>query len=130
MNKEEVLRIIASFRKGLGTEDEIVLNNRIYILHEYYKIYTPLEFRDGGRLGKESLGLYGMIDYLLIMEIEYDEKIVEYGKLLSGFVRDDLRLMASFLWNEGKSSLFKKEREKAKKLLNELDRLNRKKRSC
>lgn len=120
MDVEQVLDSIESFMEGFKKENEVDINNGIFIAKKLLNFEIPLDFRDGGRLGIESLDLYSLFDEIPKRRInKRDEKAYELGKELSEFSPEELRLMASFLWNEGKSSLFPEERTKAADLIKE-----------
>lgn len=120
MDVEHVLNSIKSFIEGFKRENEVDINNGVFIAKELFHFEIPFHFRDGGRLGIESLELYSLFDVIPKRKVnERDEKAYEVGKELSKFSSRELRLMASFLWNEGKSSLFPEERVEAADLIKE-----------
>lgn len=117
MKVRELKVKLSSFINGLEKENEEDINNAVYIAKTSLSFDVPLEFRDGGRLGVQSYTLYGLFDELPKDDYNVDEKSFNIGKQLSRFNSEELRLIAAYLWNEGKSSLYKEEREIAKKLV-------------
>lgn len=75
----------------------------------------PLDFKGAGRLGVESLRLYGILPDVKPNQKKQD--VFYIGKMFSNFDSRELMLVASYLWNEGRSSLNGKEREEALILL-------------
>ena len=81
-----------------------------------YNQVLSLKFRGAGRQGIQSLKLYGMLE-----DVEPDPKkkpeAFNAGRRLSVYNSHELMVMASYLWNEGKSSLTEEEMEEARALL-------------
>lgn len=111
----EMLDAIYSFIAGFGDRDTADTSNAVFIAKELFKMNLPLEFRGAGRLGVESLELYG-----ILRDAKPQQKNAEAfneGKTLSEYTARELMLMASYLWNEGRSALDEREREEARALL-------------
>jgi hypothetical protein len=119
MNIEDTLAAICGFIEGLGKDNEVAINNAVFIAKTFLGFDVPLDFRDGGRLGIESLRLYSLFDEISNLKEgkKTDREAIKIGKKLSAFSSEELRLMASYLWNEGKSSLFPEERKRAANLI-------------
>lgn len=111
MKVHELKIKLSIFIKGLGKENEEDINNAVFIAKNSLLFDIPLDFRDGGRLGIQSYSLYALLGELSKWIHDIDGKSFETGKLLSEFSSEELRLMASYLWNEWESSLYKEERE-------------------
>ncbi|MBU7045083.1 MAG: hypothetical protein HXS54_01490 [Theionarchaea archaeon] len=115
----KLLDTLESFISGFGrfgSDFEPEINNAVFIAIKKLNLNVPLEFRDGGRLGIESLELYPLFDHITTGG-KKDEKAFKAGQELSKLNDEELRLIASYFWNEGKSSLFKEERKKARELI-------------
>ncbi|MBU7043892.1 MAG: hypothetical protein HXS47_09905 [Theionarchaea archaeon] len=111
----ELLDEMGSFVAGFGNRDDADINNAIFIAMELQGLDLPLDFKGAGRLGVESLRLYGILPNVKPNQKKQD--IFSIGKMFSNFDSRELMLLASYLWNEGKSSLNEKEREEALVLL-------------
>ena len=115
----EMLDAIDSFIAGFENNDITDASNAVFIANELFNMDLPLEFRGAGRLGVESLELYGILE-----DAEPQKKNSEAfnaGKRLSRYNPRELMLMASYLWNEGRSALDEKEIEEARVLLEKWD---------
>jgi hypothetical protein len=108
---------IESFVAGLGDRNSMDINNAAFIAKELLNMNLPLEFRGAGRLGVKSLELYGILED--IRPNQKNQETFHIGMALSGFDSRELMLMASYLWNEGMSSLDEDQREEALILLQE-----------
>jgi hypothetical protein len=108
---------IESFVAGLGDRNSMDINNAAFIAKELLNLNLPLEFRGAGRLGVKSLELYGILED--IRPNQKNQETFHIGMALSGFDSRELMLMASYLWNEGMSSLDEDQREEALILLQE-----------
>ena len=115
MDTEEIFETLDSFVAGFGNRDNPDTNNAAFIARELFNMELPLKFRGAGRHGVESLKLYGMLE-----DVEPNQKnseVFNAGKKLSRYSSRELMLMASYLWNEGRSALDEKEIEEARALL-------------
>jgi hypothetical protein len=119
MKIEDTLAAICGFVEEFGRDSEVDINNAVFIAKTLLRFDVPLDFRDGGRLGIESLRLYSLFDEISDLKNgkRKDREAAKIGKKLSAFSSEELRLMASYLWNEGKSSLFLEERKRAANLI-------------
>ena len=117
MNATQIFDAVGSFIEGFGRKDEIDINNAIFIAKRLLDFDIPLDFEDGGGFGIESLELYGMFDEIPERKEGRDKRAYEIGEKLSKLSSNELRLIASYLWNKGRSSLFPEEREEAAQLL-------------
>ncbi len=120
MDTEELFDTLDSFIAGFGNRDNPDVNNAVFIANELFNMELPLEWRGAGRQGILSLRLYGMIE-----EVEPQKKNPETfnaGRKLSRYNSRELMLMASYLWNEGRSALSEKEMEEARALLEEWEK--------
>lgn len=117
MNADEMNEMIGSFISGFGKKDTIDINNAIFIAKELSDFNLPIKFKGAGRNGVKSLELYMMLKN--IKANQKNEEAFHIGKTLAGYSSREIMLMASYLWNEGKSSLNSKEREEAYMLLQE-----------
>ena len=117
MDIREMLDAIESFIAGLGNENTKDINNAVFIAKELLDLNVPLDFRGAGRHGVKSLKLYRILEDAT--PIQKDQKAFHVGKILSECTSRELMLMASYLWNEGRSSLDNTEREEAFMLLQE-----------
>jgi hypothetical protein len=108
---------IESFVAGFGDRNSMDINNAAFIAKELLNLNLPLEFRGAGRLGVKSLELYGILED--IRPNQKNQETFHIGMALSGFDSRELMLMASYLWNEGMSSLDEDQREEALILLQE-----------
>ena len=113
----EMLDAIGSFVAGFGNRDDPDINNAIFIAVRLQCLDLPLDFKGAGRLGVESLRLYGILPDM--KPNQKKQEIFHIGRMLSRFDSRELMLLASYLWNEGRSSLNEKEREEALILLQE-----------
>ncbi len=111
----EMLDTVYSLIAGFGERDVADTSNMVFIAMELFKVSLPLKFRGAGRLGVESLELYGILEDAKPQQ-KYPEAF-NVGKMLSICSARELMLMASYLWNEGRSALDEKEREEARALL-------------
>lgn len=107
---------IESFTTGFERKTFYDVQNAIYISNQILTLNFPIKFNTACRTGVESLELNG----LLCMNLEASES--DYRTYLIGtrfrcISSEDLRLMALYLWNGGKSDLFDEERVKAKRIL-------------
>lgn len=117
MDLREMLDTIESFIAGLGDKSNIDINNAVFIAEELLGLNVPLKFRGAGRHGVKSLDLYGILRDT--KPNQRSEEAFRIGKMLSECNPRELMLMASYLWNEGRSSLDENEREEAFELLQE-----------
>jgi len=121
MKAVEILDIVGSFLIFFGNRDEADVHNAIFIAIEKFKMDLPLSFRGAGRKGIQSGELWR-----ILREVKPNEKHKEplhIGNFLSIFTSRELMLMASYLWNEGRSALSETERELALRVLNDMDKL-------
>ena len=117
MNIEEMLDAVNSFIAGFGNRNDMDINNAIFIAIELQQLNLPLVFKGAGRLGVESPKLYRILRDARANQV--NREVFYIGRTFSEFKSSELMLMASYLWNEGKSSLDETEREKAITLLQE-----------
>lgn len=115
MNVEEMLEIVGSFIAGFGNRSSLDVNNAVYIAMEVQSLDLPLVFEEAERLGVESTRLYGILRKAKPKRKYY--KAFNIGRNLANFSSHELMLMALYLWNEGRNSLSKEEKEKALSLL-------------
>ena len=111
MNADEMNEMIGSFISGLGKKDNIDINNAIFIAKELLHLHFPIKYRGAGRNGVKSLELY-----MILRNVKVNQKNKEafrIGNTLAEYSSSELILMASYLWNEGKSSLNSNERGEA-----------------
>ena len=115
MDIEEMLDAIYSFIGGFGTREAKDSQNAVFIAKELFNLDLPLEYKGMGRRGVECLDLYR-----ILRTAEPHKKNPEafhIGEILSEYDSRELMLMASYLWNEGRSSLTEEERVEAHALL-------------
>jgi len=117
VDMREILDTAESFIAGLGNKSNIDINNAVYIAKELLGLNLPLKFRGAGRHGVKCLRLYRILEGT--RPAQKDQKAFHIGKILSEYDSRELMLMAAYLWNEGRSSLDKTEREEAYMLLQE-----------
>ena len=117
MSIREMVDTIESFITGLCNKNRIDINNAVFIAKELFDLNARLDFRGAGRLGVLSLDLYVILED--IKPNKKNQEAFRIGKTLSEYDSRELMLMASYLWNEGRSSLYKDEREEALMLLQE-----------
>jgi hypothetical protein len=113
----EMLDTLESFIAGLGDKNKIDINNAVFVANNLLGLNLPLEFRGAGRHGVKSLELYGILEDM--NPAQKNEKAFCIGKMLANYSHRELMLMASYVWNEGRSSLSEPEREEAIALLKE-----------
>jgi hypothetical protein len=117
MKAVEMNEIVGSFISGLGEPNNIDINNALFIAKELFHLYLPITYKGAGRNGVKSLELYLILRN--IKPSQKNEEALSIGNTLAQYSSRELMLMASYLWNKGKSSLNSKEREKASILLEE-----------
>ncbi len=117
-----MLDTINSLIAGFGDRDVAHTSNMVFIAKELFNVSLPLELRGAGRLGVESLELYGILQDA--KPEQRNTEALNVGKMLSKYEARELMLMASYLWNEGRSALNVKEREEARELLEKLKTLH------
>jgi len=119
MDVRELFDIIDSFIAGFGEKNNSDTSNAIFIANELFKIGLPLKWKGAGRLGIECLDLYSILEDV----IPYPKNLEAFnaGRKLSRYNSRKLMLMASYLWNEGRSSLTDEEREEAPRLLDKFE---------
>jgi len=111
MKADEMNEIVGSFISGFGKSNKIDINNALFIAKELFHIYLPIIYKGAGRNGVKSLELY-----MILKNIEPSQKNEEafsLGNTLAQYSSRELMLIASYLWNKGKSSLNSMEREEA-----------------
>ena len=108
---------IESFITGFGNKNSIDINNAVFIAKEMLDLSIRLDYRGAGRHGVMSLDLYVILED--IKPNKKNQEALHIGKTLSEYDSRELMLMASYLWNEGRSSLYENEREEALILLKE-----------
>jgi len=116
----EMCNVLDSFVPGFGKRDNPDTNNAVFIANELFNLGLTLKWRGAGRQGIQSLKLYGMLE-----DVEPDPKkkpeAFNAGRRLSVYDSHELMVMASYLWNEGKSALTEEEMEEARALLKKWD---------
>lgn len=117
MNMREMLSIIESFIAGFGNRSDMDVNNAVFIAMELQRLRLSLDFKGAGRLGVESPKLYRILRDAKANQM--NQEVFYIGRTFSEFKSRELMLMASYLWNEGKSALDEPEREEAITLLQE-----------
>lgn len=117
MEMKEILEITKSFVAGLGEKDNIDVNNAVFIARELLGLNLPLKFRGAGRHGVKSLELYRILYSITPDQEPKNQKAFNLGKILSEFNSRELMLIASYLWNKGRSNLDEVERKEAFELL-------------
>ncbi|KYK37426.1 MAG: hypothetical protein HXS48_23835 [Theionarchaea archaeon] len=115
MNTRELLDIVYSFFAGFGTRETRDKHNALFIAKELFNLDLQLEFKGMGRCGVESIELYGV--WKNVKPYQKKSEAFNAGKMLSHYNSRELVLMASYLWNEGRSSLREEEIEEARILL-------------
>ena len=120
MEIDEMYNVLDSFVPGFGKRDNPDTNNAVFIANELFNLGLTLKWRGAGRQGIQSLKLYGMLE-----DVEPDPKkkpeAFNAGRRLSVYDSHELMVMASYLWNEGKSALTEEEMEEARALLKKWD---------
>lgn len=119
MDTEEMLDAIYSFIAGFGTRETEDSQNALFIARELFSLDLPLRFKGMGRVGVECLRLYSILEGAKPHQKHSDA--FNAGRMLSHYNSRELMLMASYLWNEGKSSLTEEERKEARILLEKWD---------
>jgi len=116
---QEILETTESFITGLQNQNKKDINNAIFIAKELFCLYLPLkEFRGAGRHGVKNLELYRILESIdLASENRENQKAFNLGKILSDCNSREMMLMASYLWNEGRSNLSETEKKEALTLL-------------
>lgn len=117
MSIREMVDTIESFIAGFGNKNSIDINNAVFIAKELLDLNIRLDYRGAGRHGVKSLELYVILED--IRPNKKNQEAFRIGKILSEYDSRELMLMASYLWNEGRSSLYEDEREEAHTLLQE-----------
>ena len=117
MKVTEMLSIIESFIAGFGNRSDMDINNAVFIAVELRRLRLPLGFKGAGRLGVESPKLYMILRDAKANQM--NQEVFYIGRTFSDLKSRELMLMASYLWNEGKSALDVTEREEAAILLQE-----------
>lgn len=115
MNADEMNEMIGSFISGLGKKDTIDINNAMFIAKELLDFNLPVTYKGAGRNGVKSLELYMMLKN--VKASQKNEEAFHIGEIFAAYSSREMMLMASYLWNEGKSSLNSHEREEAYMLL-------------
>lgn len=106
--------LIGSFISGLGKKDAIDINNAIFIATRLQYFDLTINFKGAGLRGVESFDLYGILPEI---ELNQDNLEIYYkGKIFSDLDSYELKIIASYLWNNG-SSLKKEEKIKASQML-------------
>jgi hypothetical protein len=115
MEEGEVLDVVESFVAGFGKRDDADINNAVFIAVELQGLDVPLDFKGAGRHGVESPRLYRILRDAKPNQKNQDVFCI--GETYSEFSSEELMLMASYLWNEGQSSLNEEEIKEAAILL-------------
>ena len=115
MNTRELLDAVYSFIAGFGTRETRDVHNALFIAKNLFNLDLPLEYRGMGRLGVESIELYGIRKN--VKPYQKNPEALSVGRMLSTYNSRELMLMSLYLWNRGRSSLTVEEREKARMLL-------------
>jgi hypothetical protein len=114
----KVIEVLDSYISGFGRKDISDVNNSVYIAKELLGFKIPVRFNGADRLGVNSLDICGALRYVRPIRPNKDNvEAYEIGKRMSKYSSQELILMALFLWNEGKSTLYDDERRKARELL-------------
>lgn len=121
MEIKDEIHIVYEFIKEISDLSKRDIKNAIFIAQEISKTYIFSEFKGGGTCGIESHHLSALLSE--IRSRKYDD-FFSIAKKLSKFNSYQLKLMAAYLWNEGKSGLNQKERGEAYILLKEEMGLN------
>ena len=111
----EMLDAVNSFVGGFGTRKAKDGQNAVFIAKELFNLDFPFEYKGMGRCGVECLRLYRILRNA--KPSQKNPEAFHIGKTLSEYDSHELMLMASYLWNEGRSSLTEEEREEARVLL-------------
>ena len=112
-----MLDAVDGFIAGLGNRETKDAQNGLFIAIELFNLDLPFEYKGMGRRGVECLRLYR-----ILRNAKPDHKNTEafhIGETLSEYDSRELMLMASYLWNEGRSSLTEDEMVEARTLLEE-----------
>jgi len=115
MDTEEMLDTIDSLIAGFGTRETKDCQNAVFIAKELFNLDLPLEYKGMGRVGVECLRLYCILENG--RHLKKNPKVSKIGQTLSQYNSHELMVMASYLWNEGRSSLTEEERQEARALL-------------
>ena len=115
MDTEEILDAVNSFIAGFGNRETKDAQNALFIAKELFNIDLPLEYKGMGRRGVECLRLYRILRNA--KPHQENPEAFHIGETLSEYDSRELMLMASYLWNEGRSSLTEEEIEEARALL-------------
>ena len=115
MSIREKVDTIESFITGFGNKNSIDINNAVFVAKEMVDLNIRLDYRGAGRHGVMSLELYVILEGIKL-NIKKQEAF-RIGKTFSEYDSRELMLMTSYLWNEGRSSLYENEREEALILL-------------
>lgn len=111
MKADEMNEIVGSFISGFGKSNKIDINNALFIAKELFHLYLPITYKGAGRNGVKSLELYMILRN--IKPSQKNEEVISIGNTLAQYSSRELMLIASYLWNKGKSSLNSMEREEA-----------------
>ena len=103
MDTEEMLDTIDSLIAGFGTRETNDCQNAVFIAMKLFNLDLPLEYKGMGRLGVECLRLYCVLRNG--KHLKKKPKVSRIGQTLSQYNSHELMVMASYLWNEGRSSL-------------------------
>jgi hypothetical protein len=115
MDGEKIKEMLGAFISGLEKEDLSDINNGVFIGNELLHLGLPVKFNGAYRSGVESLQICGLLR--LIEPNHADNRAYEIGKRLSTYNSKELALMSLYLWNDGRSTLYNDERERAREFL-------------
>lgn len=115
MDIEEMLDAVNSFIAGFGTRETKDAQNALFIAKELFNLDLPFKYKGMGRSGVECLRLYRILRN--VKPHQKNPEAFKIGETLSEYDSHELMVMASYLWNEGRSNLTEEEREEARALL-------------
>jgi len=115
MDGKKIKEMLGSFIDGLEKKDLSDINNGVFIGNGLLSLGLPFKFEGAYRSGVESLQICGLLNHIEPNHI--DNRAYEIGKRLSTYNSKELALMSLYLWNEGRSTLYNDERERARGLL-------------
>lgn len=122
----DVLNLLENYVAGFSRKEAEEICNSIFVIEtKYNHEIFPFKFREDGRLGVSSGEIYKILRFIgtetSVSEDFQDNLPYKLGKFMSNYSGEELKLMALYLWNHGRSALYPDERTKAKELVEKLD---------
>ncbi len=123
------IELMCSYIGGFGRTDSNDVSNSIYVAKTLLNLeITSKKFREQGRYGVGADDITLTIGYIernirndehfILKRLEKEnENEFKIGEMMSKYNSKQLALMALFLWNNGKSTLYPDERKEAENLL-------------